>query len=55
MPEPILPLQLGNSKYSDSQEVQPNPIWFGGQTENKNLCKGKIKVLRKTYQLQRQN
>ena len=53
--EQILPLQLGNPKYSDSHVVQPNPIWFGGQTENKNRCKGKNRVFCKTYQFQRQN
>ena len=36
--QPILPLQLGNSKYPDSHVVQPNPIWFVEQTENENAC-----------------
>ena len=53
--QPILPLQLGNPKYSDSHLVQPNPIWFGGQTENNNHCKGKTKAFWMTYQFQRQN
>ena len=36
--QPILPLQSGNWKYSGLHEEQPNPIWLGGHTENKDKC-----------------